>query len=125
MGVLTSLHIKLSTSDQRHTLTEIESSMTVGNLKAQLEAVVNVPAAQQRLIYKGRVLVDSKTLAEYGALTRPETCWVFLFASVRFLPLAHSGGPPQLWKATTQCTLLKLPRRLRLRRATQEARPRR
>jgi len=69
MGVLTSLHIKLSTSDQRHTLTEIESSVTVGNLKAQLEAVVNVPAAQQRLIYKGRVLVDSKTLAEYCALT--------------------------------------------------------
>lgn len=67
MTVLATLHIKLSTSEQRHTLTDVDTSQTVGELKAQLETRVNVPASQQRLIYKGRVLVDAKTLADYGA----------------------------------------------------------
>ncbi len=73
MPLLSVLHIKLSAGDERHSLSEVNDATTVGELKSQLEAPCGVPASQQRLIYKGRVLVDAKTLAEYGTRLR-RTC---------------------------------------------------
>ena len=73
--VLLTLHVKVSSSEQRETL-DVDSGQTVCELKATLQARVSIPAVQQRLIYKGRVLVDTKTLAEYGAsrLRRVAAC---------------------------------------------------
>ncbi|XBH87551.1 hypothetical protein VPH35_074978 [Triticum aestivum] len=39
---------------------------TVGELKAVVAGSCDVPAPQQRLIYKGRILKDDQTLASYG-----------------------------------------------------------
>jgi ubiquilin len=48
---------------------EINPSMTVGELKEEVSKVNNVPAAEQRLIYKGQVLKDERTVVgDYGAL---------------------------------------------------------
>lgn len=40
---------------------------TVGAFKAIVADSCDVPAPQQRLIYKGRILKDEQTLASYGA----------------------------------------------------------
>lgn len=40
---------------------------TVGEFKALVAESCDVPAPQQRLIYKGRILKDDQTLASYGA----------------------------------------------------------
>ena len=40
---------------------------TVGAFKAIVAESCDVPAPQQRLIYKGRILKDEQTLASYGA----------------------------------------------------------
>jgi hypothetical protein len=63
----TTLHVK-ATSGSKITV-EVELTLTVGDLKAVLAAEdkANVPAVQQRLIYKGHVLKDEKDLASYGA----------------------------------------------------------
>ncbi|KAK9164698.1 hypothetical protein Syun_005600 [Stephania yunnanensis] len=42
---------------------------TVGLFKALLEQNCNIPAQQQRLIYKGRILKDDQTLESYGLQT--------------------------------------------------------
>ncbi|RWW42551.1 hypothetical protein BHE74_00051897 [Ensete ventricosum] len=44
---------------------------TVGTLKAALVEKCDVPAEQQRLIYKGRILKDEQTLQSYGASSHP------------------------------------------------------
>ncbi len=43
------------------------SSTTVGELKEQVALRTGVPAASQRLIYKGRVMKDEMTLEHYGS----------------------------------------------------------
>ncbi|CAL9104310.1 unnamed protein product, partial [Musa textilis] len=43
---------------------------TVGTLKAALLEKCDVPAEQQRLIYKGRILTDEQTLQSYGCTSR-------------------------------------------------------
>jgi ubiquilin len=67
MSAPTTIHVK-ATSGTKITL-EVELSITVGGLKVVLAAAdkADVPAPQQRLIYKGHVLKDEKTLASYGA----------------------------------------------------------
>jgi hypothetical protein len=59
---------------------------TVGAFKAIVAETCDVPAPQQRLIYKGRILKDDQTLASYGAcfpLSSPESA----------LPLVVRGFP--------------------------------
>lgn len=65
---MTTIHVK-ATSGSKITL-EVDLSITVESLKATLAAAdkANIPAPQQRLIYKGHVLKDEKTLESYGAL---------------------------------------------------------
>ena len=45
---------------------EAELSMTVLEFKEKLVGHASTPAAQQRLIYKGRILRDESTLEHYG-----------------------------------------------------------
>mmetsp|Transcript_2679 Transcript_2679/g.11483 ORF Transcript_2679/g.11483 Transcript_2679/m.11483 type:complete len:533 (-) Transcript_2679:881-2479(-) len=62
----TTIHVK-ATSGSKITVS-VELSTTVGELKTTLEAAdkADTPSAQQRLIYKGHVLKDEKTLESYG-----------------------------------------------------------
>ena len=66
MGAVT-VHVKAA-EGSKITL-EVELGVTVGHLKSMLARGdrANVPAAQQRLIYRGHVLKDEKTLESYGA----------------------------------------------------------
>ncbi len=57
------LTIKCSNADKA-TVT-IDSTATVLDLKHKITEQLSVPAAQQRLIYKGRVLKDESTLDHY------------------------------------------------------------
>ncbi len=47
---------------------EIEASSTVEDLKEVLAPKCSIPAPEQRLIYKGQVMKDEKTLDSYGKL---------------------------------------------------------
>jgi ubiquilin len=58
------LHVK-TTSGKKFEV-EIELESTVLACKTALVAETEVPEAQQRLIYKGKVLKDDQTLASYG-----------------------------------------------------------
>jgi hypothetical protein len=67
---MTTIHVK-ATSGSKITL-EVDLRVTVGSLKTTLAAAdkADIPAPQQRLIYKGHVLKDEKTLESYGAFSR-------------------------------------------------------
>jgi hypothetical protein len=58
------IFVKLS-SGEKHDLV-VDAAETVKALKERLAALANLPEEQQRLVYKGRVLQDNKTLGEYG-----------------------------------------------------------
>ncbi len=60
------LVIRLSNADK--VVVETDKNGTVLELKQVIEAKLNVAAAQQRLIYKGRVLKDDSTLEFYGTI---------------------------------------------------------
>ena len=62
----TTVHVK-ATSGSKITVS-VELSLTVSELKATLAAEnkANVPANQQRLIYRGHVMKDERTLESYG-----------------------------------------------------------
>ncbi len=47
------------------------SNATVSELKERLSGDISCPVEQQRLIYKGQILKDEKTLVDYGALIPP------------------------------------------------------
>jgi ubiquilin len=57
------IQIKCSNSDKAEI--KIEPSATVLNLKEKVADALKVPAGQQRLIYKGRVLKDELTIENY------------------------------------------------------------
>ena len=46
---------------------ETNSEDTVGDFKKAIEKVADIPAAEQRVIYKGRVLKDDATVESYGS----------------------------------------------------------
>lgn len=61
---------------------------TVGDFKAILAQNCDIPAEQQRLIYKGRILKDDQTLTSYGTVC----CFSDLtLCSFRFLGLCCSA----------------------------------
>ena len=62
----TTVHVK-ATSGTKITVS-VELSLTVAELKATLAAEdkANVPANQQRLIYRGHVMKDERALESYG-----------------------------------------------------------
>jgi ubiquilin len=46
---------------------DVQASATVEDLKGLLADKASMPASEQRLIYKGQILKDEKTLESYGA----------------------------------------------------------
>ncbi|RWW12453.1 hypothetical protein GW17_00023876 [Ensete ventricosum] len=59
------VHVRSSSGSKFSVQTALDS--TVAALKASLVEKCNIPAEQQRLIYKGRILKDEQTLESYGA----------------------------------------------------------
>ena len=113
MPTLASLHVKVSSSEQRETLVDVDDSQTVAELKSALQPRVSISAGQQRLIYKGRVLVDTKTLAEYGAPRRRVRASLpacvatgHCHRCAPHTPRAHHAEwlLSQVWRATTRYT---------------------
>lgn len=51
---------------------EVEKSTTVAELKEAIGTTASIPAAEQRLIYKGQVLKDERTVESYGELLAQE-----------------------------------------------------
>lgn len=45
---------------------ETQGSMQVSELKDAVTAAADIPAAEQRLIYKGQVLKNERTVESYG-----------------------------------------------------------
>ena len=63
------INIRCSNGTKFTVRTSLES--TVGSFKAVLAQNCDIPADQQRLIYKGRILKDDQTLQSYGKFYLP------------------------------------------------------
>ena len=61
------INIRCSNGTKFTVRTSLDSSISA--FKAALAQNSDVPADQQRLIYKGRILKDDQTLASYGTLS--------------------------------------------------------
>lgn len=71
------VNIRCSNGSKFSVKTSLES--TVGEFKGVLAQNCDVPAEQQRLIYKGRILKDDQTLVSYGILIPFRFCLILLF----------------------------------------------
>ena len=49
---------------------DVETSSTIREVKEQLAEACSIPADDQRLIYKGQILKDERTVESYGKGTR-------------------------------------------------------
>ncbi|KAJ6830556.1 ubiquitin domain-containing protein DSK2b-like [Iris pallida] len=89
-GAGVTVHIRCSNGTKFSVEAELES--TIGAFKAQLVARCDVPAEQQRLIYKGRILKDDQTLASYGVESDHTIHMVRGAASSAAPPTATTGA---------------------------------
>jgi hypothetical protein len=66
------LNIKVKHLNDKPIELQIEKQSTIFNVKEQLSSVINVPATEQKLIFKGRILKDDEiagnVLEEGGAV---------------------------------------------------------
>jgi hypothetical protein len=65
LGIPIQVKIKSLKGGQIYTV-QLNNSDTVINLKEKLQPLASIPINNQRLILKGKALVDTKTLYEYG-----------------------------------------------------------
>jgi len=49
---------------------EVDTSCTILEVKEQLADQANIPATEQRLIYKGQILKDERTVESYGGCSK-------------------------------------------------------
>jgi type II secretory pathway component PulC len=66
------LNIKVKHLNDKPIDLQVDKQSTVFNVKEQLSSVINVPATEQKLIFKGRILKDDEiagnVLEEGGAI---------------------------------------------------------
>jgi ubiquilin len=58
--------VKVQCSNQRKFSVDVDPASTVEEFKRLIEEQEKIPAGEQRLIYKGRVLKNELTLGSYG-----------------------------------------------------------
>ena len=74
-GVGVSVNIRCSNGSKFSVTMSLDS--TVGTFKSILAQNCDIPADQQRLIYKGRILKDDQTLVSYGMFLFSLLIWKF------------------------------------------------
>ena len=84
--------------------TEVDTDKTIAEFKEALATLTAIPAAQQRLIYKGRVLKDEQTVDSYGT---PAFLLLISFRLVAILNLLHPFSVKE-WKQTIRFTLFEV-----------------
>ncbi|KAL3631663.1 hypothetical protein CASFOL_024647 [Castilleja foliolosa] len=99
---LVNVNIRCTNSSKYSVQTNLQS--TVGEFKALLAQRCDVPAEQQRLIYKGRILKDDQTLISYGLQADHTVHMVRGFVPSATTPTAApaSAGNPNSVPAATQ-----------------------
>lgn len=60
------LVVKPTAGGDKLTLEGVEPSATVEDVKRKLAPLCNIAAEEQRLIYKGQILKDERTVDSYG-----------------------------------------------------------
>ena len=75
---MTTIALKISQGKQTHTLSDLPLESTVSDLKAQIFSLTEIPPSLQKLIFKGKSLQDSDTLAQANLVNGAK---VFLMAS--------------------------------------------
>lgn len=73
------VHIRCSNGNKFSVRTELDA--TVRAFKAAVATSCDVPAEQQRLIYKGRILKDEQTLSSYGIV------YIYIYIILYFFSL--------------------------------------
>lgn len=90
------IYIKPTATSEKLTL-EIEPSISVSDLKEEIALKQSIAAAEQRLIYKGQILKDERTVESYGegeggvdgilevsiSFTQLHLCWAAYWHCVR------------------------------------------
>ncbi|GLT63211.1 hypothetical protein SLA2020_357900 [Shorea laevis] len=96
------INIRCSNGTKFSVRTSLDS--TVGSFKAVLSQNCDVPADQQRLIYKGRILKDEQTLESYGLQADHTVHMVRGFAPASSTPpaAATNAGSPNTAPAVTR-----------------------
>lgn len=61
-----SLHVKPTAGGDKIVLPEVELSLLVSELKEEVAKHSPIQASEQRLIFKGQILKDERTLESYG-----------------------------------------------------------
>ena len=90
------VNIRSSNADKAEVTIESPDS-TVADLKAAIEAKVGIPQAQQRLIYKGKVMSkEENTLESYGITNDGDTVHM-----VKGATAASSSATPASSSATS------------------------
>jgi hypothetical protein len=67
-GSAGTIEIKIKTLDSQSYTIQVEKNVAVPALKEKLAALVGVPADNQRLICRGKVLKDDQLLSAYSIL---------------------------------------------------------
>lgn len=63
--------VKPTAGGDKITLETVEPSSTVMEVKEKLSEQCSIPATEQRLIYKGQILKDERTVESYGTCLLP------------------------------------------------------
>ncbi|XP_016451784.2 ubiquitin domain-containing protein DSK2b isoform X1 [Nicotiana tabacum] len=72
---------------------QVSLDSTVGSFKSVLSQPSDIPAEQQRLIYKGRILKDDQTLTSYGLEADHTVHLVRGFAAAASASATNAGNP--------------------------------
>ena len=65
-GYIAAFQIFVKTPTGLTTTLDVESSNTIKHVKMLIEEKDAIPPAQQRLLFRGKQLEDSETVADYG-----------------------------------------------------------
>lgn len=70
-GAVTAVTINVSCTDGTKFTVQVSLDSSVQSFKSLLAKTCDIPAEEQRLIYKGGILKDDQTLKSYGILLQP------------------------------------------------------
>lgn len=63
---------------------QVSLDSSVESFKSVIAKSCDVPAEQQRLVYKGRLLKDDRTLRSYGILLSSSPYWLYIYMSIHY-----------------------------------------